>query len=93
MMPVNTGDDYSGDFTKEGDVAKDEHFATKGHLAEDGRLAFSLDGNIANVGDFAKEGDVPMTGPSAKWALLLTKAISATECGFANGLKLPRMAP
>jgi hypothetical protein len=59
-------------------------------LAEDGRLAFSLDGDITNVGDFAKEGNVAMTSTSAKRALLLTKAISATECGFPNGVEVAK---
>jgi hypothetical protein len=71
---------------KEGNVAKDNHFVIKGDLAEDGRLAFSLDGDITNVGNFAKEGNVAMTSTSAKRALLLTKAISAMECGFPNGV-------
>jgi hypothetical protein len=55
MTPVNTGDDYSRDSAKEGDVAKEDHFATTGDLAKDGRLAFSSDGDINNVGDFAKK--------------------------------------
>jgi hypothetical protein len=90
MTPVNTGDDYSGDFAKEGNVAKDNHFATKGDLAKDGRLAFSLDVDITNVGNFPKEGDVSMTSASAKRALLLTKAISATKCGFVNGVEVAK---
>ncbi len=55
MTSVNTGNDYSRDFAKEGDVAKDDHFATTGDLAKDGRLAFSLDGDITNVGNFTKK--------------------------------------
>jgi hypothetical protein len=55
MTPVNTGDDYSRDFAEEGNVAKEDHFATTGDLAKDSRLAFSLDGDITNVGDFAKK--------------------------------------
>ncbi len=87
MTPVNTGDDYSRDSAKEGDVAKDNHFTTKGDLAEDGRLAFSLDGDITNMGSFAKEGNVAMTSASAKRVSLLTKALSATKCSFANGVE------
>ncbi len=55
MTPVNTGDDYSRDSAKEGNVAKDDHFTTMGDLAKDSRLAFSSDGNIINVGNFAKK--------------------------------------
>jgi hypothetical protein len=55
MTPVNTGDNYSRDSAEEGDVAKDDHFATTGDLAKDGRLAFSSDGDITNVGNFAKK--------------------------------------
>jgi hypothetical protein len=55
MTPVNTGDDYSRDSAEEGNVAKDNHFATTGDLAKDGRLAFSLDGDITNVGEFSKK--------------------------------------
>jgi hypothetical protein len=55
MTPVNTVDNYSRDSAKEGDVAKDDHFATMVDLAKDGRLAFSSDGDITNVGDFAKK--------------------------------------
>ncbi len=79
MTPVNTGDDSSNDSAKKGNVTKDNHFATKGDLAEDGRLAFSLDRDITNVGNFAKEGDVAMTSASAKRVSLLTKALSAME--------------
>ena len=50
MTPVNTGDDYSRDSAKEGNVA-----TTTGNLAKDGRLAFSSDGDITNVGNFAKK--------------------------------------
>jgi hypothetical protein len=87
MTPVNTGDDYSRDSAKEGNVAKDNHFATKGDLGEDGRLAFSVDGDITNVGNFAKEGNVAMMSASAKRVLLLTKALSAMKCSFANGVE------
>jgi hypothetical protein len=55
MAPVNTGDDYSRNSAEEGNVAKDNHFATTGDLAKDGRLAFSSDGDITNVGNFAKK--------------------------------------
>ena len=87
MTSVNTGNDYSRDFAKEGDVAKDDHFATTGDLAKDGRLAFSLDGDITNVGNFAKEGNVAMTSASAKRVLLLTTALFAMECSVANGVE------
>jgi hypothetical protein len=60
---------------------------TKEDLAEDGRLAFSLDGDIITVGNFAKEGDVTMTSASAKRVLLLTTALSAMECSIANGVE------
>jgi hypothetical protein len=56
-------------------------------LAEDGRLAFSLDGDITTVGNFAKEGDVAMTSASAKRVSLLTMALSAMECSVANGVE------
>ncbi len=55
MTPVNTGDDYSRDSAEEGNVAKDNHFATMGDLAKNGRLAISSDGDITNVGNFAKK--------------------------------------
>ncbi len=66
MTPVNTGDDSSRDSAKEGNDAKDNQFATKGDLAEDSRLAFSLNGDITTVGNFAKDGNVAMTSTSAK---------------------------
>ena len=34
---------------------------TKGDLAEDSRVAFSSDGDIITVGNFAKEADVTIT--------------------------------
>jgi hypothetical protein len=89
MTPVNTGDDYSSDSTKKGNVTKDNHFATTGDLAKDGRLAFSSDSDITNVGNFAKEGNVAMTSASAKRVLMLTKLLSAMECSFTitNGVE------
>jgi hypothetical protein len=84
---VNTGNDSSRDSTKEGNVAKEDLFATKGDLAEDDGLAFSSDGDITTVGDFAKEGDVTMTSASAKRVLLLTKALFTMECSVANGVE------
>jgi hypothetical protein len=87
MTPVNTGDDYSRDYAKKGDVAKDDHFATKDDLAKDGRLAFSSDGDITNVANFAKEGNVAMSSASAKRVSMLTKALSAMECSFPNGVE------
>ncbi len=56
----------------------------KEDLAKDGRLAFSLDGDITTVGDFTKEGDVTMMSASAKRVSLLTMALSAMECSVAN---------
>ncbi len=61
-------------------------------MAKDGRLAFSLDGDITAVGGFAKRGNVAMTSASAKRVLLLTKALSA-NAALPMGLKAPRMAP
>jgi hypothetical protein len=90
MTPAKTGDDYSRDSAKEDNVLKDDHFATKGDLGKDRRLAFSLDGDIINVGNFAKEGNVAMTSASAKRVLFLTKALSATECSFANGVEVAK---
>jgi hypothetical protein len=84
MTSVNAGDEYSRDSAKKGDVAKDNHFATTGDLAKDGRLAFSSDGDIINVGNFAKEGNVAMTSASAKRVSMLKKPLSAMECSFAN---------
>jgi hypothetical protein len=59
----------------------------KEDLAKDGRLAFSSDGDITTVGNFAKEGDVAMMSASAKRVSLLTTALSATECIVANGME------
>ncbi len=59
----------------------------KEDLAKDGRLAFSSDGDITTVGDFAKEGDVAMTSASPKRVSLLTTALSAMECSIANGVE------
>ncbi len=56
-------------------------------MAKDSRLAFSSDGDITAVGGFAKRGNVAMTSASAKRVLLLTKALSATECSIANGVE------
>ncbi len=56
-------------------------------MAKDGRLAFSSDGDITTVGNFAKEGNAAMTSASAKRAMLLTMALSATECSVANGVE------
>ncbi len=56
-------------------------------MAEDGKLAFSLDGDIITVGNFAKESDVTMMSTSAKRVSLLTTALSATECRIANGVE------
>ena len=62
----------------------------KGDLAKDDRLAFSLDGDITNVGNFANKGDVAMTSATAKRALLLTKSISAMECSVSNGIEVAK---
>jgi hypothetical protein len=87
MTPVNTGDDSSGDSTKKGNFAKDNHFAITGDLAKDGRLAFSSDSDITNAGNFAKEDNVTMMSASAKRVSMLTKPLSATEYSFANGVE------
>jgi hypothetical protein len=81
MTPVNTGDGYSRDSAKEGDVAKDDHFATMGDLAKDGRLAFSSDGDITNVGDFTKK-------QCCHDERLCQEGVNADKNTFCQGIKL-----
>ena len=58
---MNTGDVSNRDSAEEGDVARTTTPKQRVTWPKDGRVAFSSDGDIITVGNFAKEVDVAIT--------------------------------